>query len=86
MSDPVSLGPYELTVPLGSGGRGEVHEARNTRLDRTVALSSGVSARAACWVTVADNRLEPSQPWVSGRLPRWARDLAAAAEPDAHRA
>src|SRR6202049_3682150 len=32
------LGPYEITAPLGAGGRGEVYRARDTRLDRTVAI------------------------------------------------
>ena len=32
------LGPYEIGVPLGAGGMGEVYRARDTRLERTVAI------------------------------------------------
>jgi Tol biopolymer transport system component/predicted Ser/Thr protein kinase len=32
------LGPYEVVAPLGAGGMGEVYKARDTRLDRTVAI------------------------------------------------
>ena len=32
------LGPYEIQAPLGAGGMGEVYRARDTRLERTVAI------------------------------------------------
>src|SRR5580658_8679255 len=32
------LGPYEILAPIGSGGMGEVWKARDTRLNRTVAI------------------------------------------------
>jgi eukaryotic-like serine/threonine-protein kinase len=32
------LGPYEILAPIGAGGMGEVYRARDTRLDRDVAI------------------------------------------------
>jgi len=34
----VRLGPYEVLSPLGAGGMGEVYRARDTKLNREVAL------------------------------------------------
>jgi hypothetical protein len=34
----IRLGPYEIVAPIGEGGKGEVYKARDTRLDRMVAI------------------------------------------------
>ena len=34
------LGPYEILAPIGAGGMGEVYRARDTRLDRNVAIKT----------------------------------------------
>ncbi|MAG69468.1 MAG: serine/threonine protein kinase, partial [Acidobacteria bacterium] len=32
------LGPYEVVAPIGAGGMGEVYRARDTKLERDIAL------------------------------------------------
>jgi serine/threonine protein kinase len=41
------FGPYEIVKPIGAGGMGEVYEARDTRLDRPVAIKVLPPALAA---------------------------------------
>src|SRR5713101_1866603 len=41
------LGPYEIQSAIGAGGMGEVYRARDTRLDRTVAIKILPDALAA---------------------------------------
>src|ERR1700687_333508 len=58
------LGPYEIVGPLGAGGMGEVYRARDTRLERTVAikiLPASISADL-----VAKQRFEREAKTISG--------------------
>src|SRR6202795_3326424 len=47
LSPGTKLGTYEIVAPLGAGGMGEVYRARDTRLDRTVAIKILPEALAA---------------------------------------
>ena len=41
------VGPYEVLAPIGAGGMGEVYRARDTRLDRVVAIKILMGSLAA---------------------------------------
>jgi serine/threonine protein kinase len=62
------LGPYEIQSPLGAGGMGEVYKARDTRLDRTVAIKVLPEPVA-------------SDPELKQRFEREAKTLAALSHP-----
>ncbi len=62
------LGPYELVALLGAGGMGEVYKARDTRLDRTVAIK----------VLPAELAADPER---RARFEREARAVASLAHP-----
>jgi len=38
LSAETRLGPYEILMPIGSGGMGEVYRATDTKLERDVAI------------------------------------------------
>ena len=74
LSSGTKLGPYEIQSPLGGGMR-EVYRARDTRLDRTVAikilptrLSDSAEARQRFRSFLA--RVQQTEdPWTHSRLP-----------------
>ena len=63
------LGPYEIAAPIGAGGMGEVYRARDTRLDRSVAIK----------VLPAEVSNDPDR---RGRFEREARAIAALTHPN----
>src|SRR5262245_48320983 len=68
LSSGTKLGPYEIESPLGAGGMGEVYRARDTRLDRDVA------------VKVLASHLS-SDPDLKARFDREARAISALQHP-----
>jgi serine/threonine protein kinase len=45
------LGPYEIQGAIGAGGMGEIYKARDTRLDRTVAIKVLSPHVSSSWST-----------------------------------
>ena len=45
LSEGTTIGPYKVTALIGQGGMGEVYQARDTTLDRDVALKVRPEAR-----------------------------------------
>jgi Tol biopolymer transport system component len=68
MNPGTRLGPYEIVGPLGEGGMGQVYAARDTRLDRTVAIK----VLPPLWV---------SDPAMRQRFDREARTIASLKHP-----
>ena len=69
------LGPYEIQSPLGAGGMGEVYRARDTRLERDVAIkvsSEQFTERFERCMTSAIRMVSTSSSWNWWRVKRWS--------------
>ena len=67
------LGPYEVLSLIGAGGMGEVYRARDTRLDRQVAI------KVLPAFTGADTTAGAAPPFIDDRLARFEREAKAVA-------
>ena len=64
LSNGTRLGPYEILDAIGAGGMGEVYRARDTRLERIVAIKT-LPAHLSC-DPIRKQRFEREAKTISG--------------------
>jgi hypothetical protein len=68
------LRPYEITGAIGSAGMGEVYRARDTKLNRIVAIKGGLVDRRLTWIDRSGKPLQVVGPPVSSTSLRLSPD------------
>ena len=58
-----TVGPYSVTAKIGEGGMGEVYRARDTKLDRDVALKMLPRERSAVTGMCSQSCCSPTAPY-----------------------